>query len=354
MVKVNFYDSVPDEKLAFAVIAAKKDGKWIFCQHKARSTWEFPGGHREAGETIEEAAARELYEETGATAYDLSPVCVYSVKKDEEEESFGMLFTAQVYALEEMLTSEIARIRITEILPENWTYPLIQPELLKKILKTEESIPMTEEEKLLSGVLFCPGDPALKAIKLKSHNLCYEYNKTFEDETEKRREIVQQIFGALGENSFLQGPIYIHYGTHTKIGNRFFGNFNLTIQDDAEVTIGDDCNFGPGVTIVTPCHPMLPDERKRMLTPEGEVKRLCYAKPVHIGNDCWFGANVTVCPGVTIGDNCVIGAGAVVTRDIPANSFAAGNPCRVIREITEADSMMNKPEYLGGCTRCEE
>lgn len=110
--------------------------------------------------------------------------------------------------------------------------------------------------------------------------------------------------------------------------------------------IGDNCNFGPDVTIVTPVHPMLPDERRVMLTAEGEKRHLCYAKPVHIGNDCWFGASVTVCPGVTIGNNCVIGAGSVVTRDIPANSFAAGNPCRVIREITEADSMKYKPEVL--------
>lgn len=213
---------------------------------------------------------------------------------------------------------------------------------------------MTEEEKILSGLLFCPGDPALRALKLVSHNLCTEYNRTFEDETEKRTELIHRILGELGEGGFLQGPIYIHYGKHTRIGKRFFGNFNLTIQDDAEVTIGDDCNFGPNVTIVTPVHPMLPVERKRMVTAEGEIKRLCYAKPVRIGNDCWFGANVVVCPGVSIGNNCVIGAGSVVTRDIPDNSFAAGNPCRVIREITEADSMIHKPEVLGGCCPCEE
>ncbi len=112
------------------------------------------------------------------------------------------------------------------------------------------------------------------------------------------------------------------------------------------MTIGNDCNFGPNVTIVTPVHPMVASERRLMRTGAGEEKRLCYAKPVHIGNDCWFGANVTVCPGVTIGDGCVIGAGSVVTRDIPANSFAAGVPCRVIREITEADSMAHMPEVL--------
>jgi len=206
---------------------------------------------------------------------------------------------------------------------------------------------MKSEERIARGELFCPGDPELKAIKLHCHNLCSRYNTTFEDETAIRRELVGQIFGAFGEGSFVQGPIYIHYGSHTKIGNRFFGNFNLTIQDDANVTIGDDCNFGPGVTIVTPVHPMIPSERKLMYKEDGSPIRLCYAKPVTIGSDCWFGANVTVCPGVTIGDGVVIGAGSVVTRDIPSNTFAAGNPCRVIREITEEDSMANKPEVLG-------
>lgn len=205
---------------------------------------------------------------------------------------------------------------------------------------------MREEDKIKAGVLFCPADPELKAMKLKTHNLNVDYNNTYEDETEKRAAILSEIIGKLGKGSFIQGPITFHYGKHTTIGKNFFGNFNLTVQDDAEVTIGDNCNFGPNVTIVTPVHPMLPDERREMLMANGEKKRLCYAKPVHIGNDCWFGASVTVCPGVTIGDNCVIGAGSVVTRDIPKNSFAAGVPCRIIREITESDSMKHKPEIL--------
>ena len=135
---------------------------------------------------------------------------------------------------------------------------------------------------------------------------------------------------------------YVH--PDAKIGG------NVTIEPFAyvagDVVIGDDCNFGPNVTIVTPVHPMLPEERRILFDKDGNPRHLCYAKPVVIGNDCWFGANVVVCPGVTIGDGCVIGAGSVVTRDIPPMSFAAGSPCRVIREITEADSMRNKPEIL--------
>ncbi len=205
---------------------------------------------------------------------------------------------------------------------------------------------MTEEEKIMAGVLFCPADPALKEIKRRTHNLNLEYNRTCEDETELRDRLIHEMVGEIGEGSFLQGPVWFHYGKHTRIGKHLFANFNFTVQDDAPVTIGNHCNFGPNVTIVTPLHPMLAGERNAMRTANGEIKRLCYAKPVRIGSNCWFGAGVTVCPGVTIGDNCVIGAGSVVTRDIPAGCFAAGVPCRVIRELGEADSMRRLPDIL--------
>ena len=206
---------------------------------------------------------------------------------------------------------------------------------------------MTEEQKIFAGAMYCPRDPELKAKKLRAHNLNIDYNKLYEDETEKRQAIIYDLVGEMGPGAIMQGPIYFHYGCHTKIGKNLFANFNFTVQDDSPVTIGDNCNFGPNCTIVTPLHPMLPDERFAMLNENGEQVRLCYAKPVVIGNDCWFGANVVVLPGVTIGNNCVIGAGSVVVKSIPDNSFAAGNPAKVIRTLTEADSMVNKPEILG-------
>lgn len=201
---------------------------------------------------------------------------------------------------------------------------------------------MREEQKELSGLLYCPGHPELKAIKLKAHTLSQKYNNTYENEIETRAAILKELFAEIGEGCFIQGPMFIHYGSHTHIGKRFFGNFNLTIQDDTNVVIGDDCNFGPNTTIVTPIHPFLPDERRNILDQHGNPAHVCYAKPVHIGNDCWFGANVVVCPGVTIGNNCIIGAGSVVTHDIPDDTIAVGNPCRPIREITEADSLRNQ------------
>lgn len=205
---------------------------------------------------------------------------------------------------------------------------------------------MREEERIFAGLLYTPGDPELKAIKLRSHNLSQEYNALREDQAEQRQKLALEIISEFGEGSFMQGPIFFHYGTHTKIGKRCFFNYNTTIQDDTIVEIGNDNNFGPNFTIVTPVHPMIAEERKVIYNSDGVPQRLCYAKPVKIGNDCWFGSNVTVCPGVTIGDGCVIGAGSVVTRDIPSNTFAAGVPCKVIKEITEKDSMEYKPEIL--------
>jgi maltose O-acetyltransferase len=208
---------------------------------------------------------------------------------------------------------------------------------------------MTEEERIFKGILFSPGNSELKAIKQRAHNLSSQYSRTFEDQREEREAMLTELLGQIGEYSFIQGPVFFHYGVHTTIGHHFFGNYNLTVQDDARVTIGDHVSFGPNVTIVTPIHPFIASERREMYDQNGEPKALCYAKPVSIGNDVWLSANVTVCGGVTIGDRSVIGAGSVVTRDIPADSFATGVPCKVIRPITEMDSMLYKPEIMADC-----
>lgn len=204
-----------------------------------------------------------------------------------------------------------------------------------------------------SGALFFPGEEWRVQIKRKTHALNIRYNALSEESSEERGEILREILGELGENVYFQGPITFHYGKHTRVGKNTFVNFNFTCQDDAEVVIGENCNFGPNVTIVTPLHPLLASERRALMCPDGEARGLCYAEPVHIGSDCWLCANVTVLPGVTIGDGCVIGAGSVVTRDIPPGSLAVGTPCRVLRTLSEADSMRNKPELLGDNTVIE-
>ena len=210
---------------------------------------------------------------------------------------------------------------------------------------------MREEEKIFAGQLFSPADPELKAIKLRAHELSLRYSTLMESEAALRDKVLDELLPNKGTGVRVQGPIFFHYGIHTTIGNNFFANYNLTVQDDAKVTIGNNVMFGPNVTIVTPVHPMIASERRAMLNENGEKKGLCYARPVKIGNDVWVGANAVICGGVTIGDGVVIGAGAVVVKDIPANSFAAGNPCRVIRPITDADReywQKRRADYLSG------
>lgn len=192
-----------------------------------------------------------------------------------------------------------------------------------------------EEEKALSGQAYNPAAPELVAIKRRAHRLSEEYSRLFEDEP-RRPEILKELLGEWHSGN-IQGPVFFHYGTHTKIGKNFFANYQLTIQDDGLVTIGDDVMFGPHTVIVTPNHPLDAQERSGLKDALNQRYTPCFASPVVIGNRVWVGANVTICPGVTIGDNTVIGAGSVVTKDIEANVVAAGNPCRVIRSITEAD-----------------
>ncbi len=201
-----------------------------------------------------------------------------------------------------------------------------------------------------NGKMFFPGEGWRVAAKKKAHALNIKYNSLTEYQPEERKAVLRELLGELNEGVSFNAPITFHYGIHTKIGKNTFFNFNFTCQDDCEVYIGDNCDFGPNVTICTPLHPLLAQERKELRCPDGTLKRLCYAKPVRIGNGCWICANVTILPGVEIGEGCVIGAGSVVTRSVPPHSFAAGNPCRVIRTITEKDSMNNFPDILGDCS----
>jgi maltose O-acetyltransferase len=196
-----------------------------------------------------------------------------------------------------------------------------------------------EMEKMLSGKIYDPSDKKLAALRLKAHRLSKDYNDTYEDETEKRSAILKELLPEAGKNLYLQGPIQFDYGIFTEFGSNCYANFNLTVLDCCPVTIGHDVFFGPNCSLMTPIHPLLASERKLRFKEDGTSFDYEYAAPIRIGDGCWIASNVTVCGGVTIGRNCVIGAGSVVTRDIPAGMFAAGSPCRVIRPITEEDSI---------------
>ena len=204
---------------------------------------------------------------------------------------------------------------------------------------------MTEQEKMLAGKIYDSSEPELVGLRQKAHRLCLEYNQL--PETDKKRdELMRELGVAGGENAYFQGPVQFDYGCFTTVGEGFYANFNFTCVDCCPVTIGDNVFVGPNVSLLTPVHPFRWQDRNPYKKPDGTVTDKEYARPITIGDNCWIAGNVSVCGGVTIGEGSVIGAGSVVTRDIPPHSLAAGVPCRVIREITEADSLENHPELF--------
>ena len=198
---------------------------------------------------------------------------------------------------------------------------------------------MTQKERMLKGLIYNPSDEELLALRKKSHKLCLEYNNTTEDDFEKRDAILKELDIKLGKNVYLQGPIYLDYGCFISIGDNSYANFNLTVLDTCPVTIGKNVFMGTGVSIVTPLHPLRYQERNLYQKQNGQMTDDEYGKPIIIEDNCWIASNVIIVGGVTIGEGSVIGAGSVVTRSIPKNSLAVGNPCKVIREITEQDKI---------------
>lgn len=176
-------------------------------------------------------------------------------------------------------------------------------------------------------------------MRARVRKLTREYNLTDEDEQERRQELLHEIFGSHGGFIYCEPPLRFDYGCNTHVGDDFFANFNLVVLDVAPVKIGRQCFIGPNVSIVTPVHPFLACDRNMRRAPNGGKFDYEYARPITIGDNVWLASNVTVCGGVTIGHDTVIGAGSVVTRDIPSGVLAAGNPCRVIRPLTEKDKL---------------
>jgi maltose O-acetyltransferase len=182
---------------------------------------------------------------------------------------------------------------------------------------------MTEQEKMLAGELYDALDPALVAARERCRDLCWDLNASRDRDAGQRREILRSLFGKGGDTAWLQPPFFCDYGSNIHLGERVFFNFNCVVLDVCPVIIGDYSQFGPAVQIYTPLHPLDAALRRKQE----------YGKPVTIGSDVWVGGGAIICPGVTIGSKTVIGAGSVVTRDVPDGVFAAGNPCRVVKEI---------------------
>jgi maltose O-acetyltransferase len=183
----------------------------------------------------------------------------------------------------------------------------------------------TERDKMLAGELYDPLAPDLVARRIRARGLCQMLNATHEADRDERRVLLRKLLGAGGESVWMQPPFYCDYGENIHLGERVFFNFNCVVLDVCPVTVGDFTLFGPAVQIYTPLHPLTAEARRREE----------YGRPVTIGSDVWVGGGAIILPGVSIGDRAVIGAGSVVTRDVPASVFAAGNPCRVVRAIAQ-------------------
>jgi maltose O-acetyltransferase len=189
----------------------------------------------------------------------------------------------------------------------------------------------SEREKMLAGELYDPLDAELSAARRRARDLCQALNNSRDEEETLRAKILNELFGSAGESPWIQPPFFCDYGTNIALGDKVFFNFNCVVLDVTTVKIGSYTLFGPNVQIYTAMHPIDSAERRRCLE---------FAKPIDIGEDVWVGGSAVICPGVTIGSRAIIGAGSVVTRDIPGDVFAAGNPCRVIRAITNDKARM--------------
>lgn len=195
---------------------------------------------------------------------------------------------------------------------------------------------MTEKEKAAEGLLYDANyDEALKEERIVCKDLCYEYNSLRPSEEAERKALLKRILGKTGKNLWIEQSFWCDYGYNIELGENFYSNHNLVILDAAKVTFGDNCFIAPNCGFYTAGHALDVEQRNAGL----EI-----ALPIKVGNNVWIGGSVSVMPGVTIGDDVIIGGGSVVVKDIPAGVIAAGNPCRVIRKITEADKKKYKRE----------
>lgn len=188
---------------------------------------------------------------------------------------------------------------------------------------------MNMRDKLHTGELYLPNDDSIVEEQFQKLELLYDYNATRPLEQKKRQALLKEMFAEIGEGCYIEPPFHANFGGyHVHFGKNVYANFNLTMVDDTHIYVGDYTMFGPNVTVATAGHPILPKLREQAYQ---------YNMPVHIGKNCWIGAGAIILPGITIGDNVVVGAGSVVTKDLPSNVVAVGNPCRVLRQVGERD-----------------
>ncbi|MCC8072517.1 MAG: sugar O-acetyltransferase [Clostridiales bacterium] len=188
---------------------------------------------------------------------------------------------------------------------------------------------MSMKERMHTGELYLPSDEEIASEQIKKLDRLYDFNMTRPTELYKREKMLKKMFAEIGENCYIEPPFHANFGgAHVHFGSNIYANFNLTMVDDTHIYVGDYTLFGPNVIVATASHPILPELR---------AKEYQFNMPVHIGKKCWIGSGAIILPGITIGDNVVVGAGSIVTKDLPDNVVAVGNPCKILREVNEYD-----------------
>ena len=226
--------------------------------------------------------------------------------------------------------------RVADFFTRFYDHPIIEAGVLLKdmiYLKkelSERNMAMTMKEKMKNGEIYLPNDEEIFQEQLNCLEILYDFNATRPHELERRQNLLESLLAEIGSGCYIEPPLHANWGKHTHFGKNVYANFNLTLVDDTDIYVGDNVMFGPNVTVATAGHPIEPSLRKQALQ---------FNVPVHIGNNVWIGAGCILLPGVSIGDNSVIGAGSIVTKDIPADVVAVGNPCRVLRPISQRDRM---------------
>jgi len=197
---------------------------------------------------------------------------------------------------------------------------------------------MKQSEKMVKGELYNSAVEELQKKKMEEQELLYDFNQLRPSKVAERIKLLYRLFPHLGKNAWIEQGLKVEYGSNVTIGENFYANYDCKFHDICPIKIGDNVMFGPNVIIATPLHPLLAEERNPQQFPDG-FYNIEYGKPITIGNGVWLAAGVIVCGGVKIGDDVVVGAGSVVTHDIPSHSLAAGCPCKVIRPLQESDRM---------------
>ncbi|MCM1130725.1 MAG: NUDIX domain-containing protein [Anaeroplasma bactoclasticum] len=321
--EVKFYNET-DQFIKYAIIVARYKDSFVFCKHKDRNTYELPGGHVEPDEDILTAAKRELMEETGAKKFTIKFVCYCSFNS-----SFGAIFYAEIIELGK-LEYEIESLSFGDYMPQELTYPYLQSKIFNYVVQNTEIKFGSNMKRMVAGALYNSflNDPELHKNAVRK---AMEYNQTQPDEIDKRKDIIKNLFGSTKEHFYIEPSIRMDYGFNIHIGDHFYANFDCVFLDAAPIIFGDHVFIAPRCCFYTAGHPIATEVRNTDLE---------YGYPIRVGSNVWFGGNVVVNPGVTIGSNVVIGSGSVVTKDIPSNVVACGNPCKVIREITEEDTKL--------------